>query len=144
MLALTCCVVRCRFSIENSQEVILNVVLEDNKFINRQKDKSMKNIIIAASLTLLTIIASTSFANTAPGNQLTKATATEHKMQKVNINKASLEQLEALPGLGKSKAQAVIDYIANNGAIKNSEELTKVKGIGNKLAAKLTPYLSYN
>lgn len=104
----------------------------------------MKNLIAAIVLTLFTLMASASFANTKNTNTLNKADATEQRMQKININQASLEQLEAIPGLGKSKAQAVLDYIAKNGAIKNSNELTNVKGIGNKLAAKISPYLSYN
>lgn len=104
----------------------------------------MKNLIAAIVLTLFTLMASASFANTKNANTLNKADATELRMQKLNINQASLEQLEAIPGLGKSKAQAVLDYIAKNGAIKNSNELTNVKGIGNKLAAKISPYLSYN
>lgn len=104
----------------------------------------MKNFIIAITLTLLTLMASTSFANTKAANELTKTSSTEHSMQKLNINNANLQQLEALPGLGKSKAQAILDYIAKNGAIKNSNDLTNVKGIGTKLAAKISPYLSYN
>lgn len=104
----------------------------------------MKNLIAAIVLTLFTLMASASFANTKNANTLNKADATEQRVQKLNINQASLEQLEAIPGLGKSKAQAVLDYIAKNGAIKNSNELTNVKGIGNKLAAKISPYLSYN
>lgn len=103
----------------------------------------MKNLIIAFALTLLTLMASSSFANTKDANVLTKAHAVEHSGQKLNINNATLQQLEAIPGLGKSKAQAVLDYIASNGQIKNSSELTQVKGIGNKLADKISPYIRY-
>ncbi|WNO60711.1 ComEA family DNA-binding protein [Rheinheimera sp. MMS21-TC3] len=104
----------------------------------------MRNLIVAIALTLLTLMASASFANTKSSTTLNKADAAEQRIQKLNINQASLQQLEAIPGLGKSKAQAVLDYIAKNGAIKNSNELTNVKGIGNKLAAKISPYISYN
>lgn len=48
----------------------------------------------------------------------------------VNINTAGIEELCKLSGIGKVKAQAILDYRAENGAFQSAEELTKVKGIG--------------
>jgi competence protein ComEA len=50
--------------------------------------------------------------------------------QKVNINRAELWLLEALPGIGQTRAQAIIDYRCQNGLFRNINELTKVDGIG--------------
>ncbi len=57
----------------------------------------------------------------------------------VNINKANAKELEALPGIGKEKAEAIIDYRSKNGAFNTIEELTGVKGIGPKILKKIKP-----
>lgn len=48
----------------------------------------------------------------------------------VNINTATLEELDTLAGIGPSLAQAIIDYREAHGAFSAAEELLNVKGIG--------------
>ncbi|MBB5192667.1 competence protein ComEA [Silvimonas terrae] len=47
----------------------------------------------------------------------------------VNINTATLEQLETIKGIGPSKAKAIIDYRTQNGPFKTPEDIMKVAGI---------------
>lgn len=55
----------------------------------------------------------------------------------VNINTATLDELEQLPGVGPAKAQAILDDRTQNGKYKNIEELKRVKGIGDSTFDKL-------
>lgn len=50
--------------------------------------------------------------------------------QKIDINRAEAWLLEALPGIGESKAQAIIAYRQQNGVFKHISEITNVEGIG--------------
>ena len=53
----------------------------------------------------------------------------------VDINSANIEELSSLKGVGKVKAQAIIEY-RKNYCFKSAQELTKVKGIGKKTLEK--------
>ena len=50
----------------------------------------------------------------------------------VNINTATLDQLQTLPGIGPVLAQRIIDYRQAHGKFQHLEELTNVSGIGQK------------
>lgn len=60
----------------------------------------------------------------------------------VNINTASKEELAALPGIGDTKAQAILDYRTANGPFQTIEDLEKVKGIKDATFGKIKAYVT--
>jgi competence protein ComEA len=59
----------------------------------------------------------------------------------VNLNEASAEELERLPGIGPAKARAIVEH-RHAHPFRKAEELTRVKGIGRKTFGKLRPYIT--
>lgn len=54
------------------------------------------------------------------------------KQGKVNINTATLEELQTIKGIGKKKAEAILQYRKEHGPFRTKEDLLEVKGIGKK------------
>ena len=62
-------------------------------------------------------------SNTSPSNS---------KQGTVNINTATLEELQTIKGIGKKKAEAILQYRKEHGSFRTKEDLLQVKGIGKK------------
>ena len=63
-------------------------------------------------------------------------------LAEVNINTASKEELNALPGIGPVKAEAIIKYREEKGPFKSVDELKNVYGIGDKILDRLKSEIS--
>jgi competence protein ComEA len=62
--------------------------------------------------------------------------------EKINLNTATLEELQKLPRIGAKVAQRIIDYRKQNGNFKKIEEIMKVRGIGEKTFARMKDLLT--
>ena len=60
----------------------------------------------------------------------------------VNLNTATSEQLDTLPGVGPVTAQKILDWRASHGAFSSVDELLEVDGIGEKTLAELAPHVT--
>jgi competence protein ComEA len=60
----------------------------------------------------------------------------------INLNTATVKDLETLPGIGAKAAERIIAYREKNGPFKKIEELMNVQGIGEKSFLKLKPQLT--
>ena len=61
---------------------------------------------------------------------------------KVNVNTATKAELVVIKGIGNGTADAIIKYREDNGSFKKLEDLTNVKGIGDKKLTKWAEQLS--
>lgn len=101
-----------------------------------------KKTLIMGLATLATMGAlfTASAASGTSTTNTTKTVAASSKVALVHINSATLQQLEKLPGIGKTLAESIIKARPfKNGA----ELMSKVHGIGPKLWAKIRPYVSF-
>lgn len=58
-------------------------------------------------------------------------------LQKKDINNATLENLTSVKGIGEKKASVILGYLQEHGPVKEMDELLKVKGIGEKILEKI-------
>ena len=98
----------------------------------------MRTMIGAVLVAMLVVLpASTAIAQS---DKPAAAAATAAKPA-LNLNAATLEQLEGLPGIGRATAQRILEHRQKSGGFKKIEELMNVKGIGEKSFLRLKPLI---
>ncbi|MDV6378533.1 helix-hairpin-helix domain-containing protein [Sporosarcina sp. GW1-11] len=70
--------------------------------------------------------------------------STDSATTKVNINSASESDFQTLPGIGPSKAMAIVQYREEHGAFSQLDDLKSVSGIGDKTFEKLASFITLN
>jgi competence protein ComEA len=62
--------------------------------------------------------------------------------QKIDINRAESWLLQALPGIGETRAQAIIDHRVKNGPYRSPDDLQKVTGISSSILERIRPLIT--
>lgn len=91
-------------------------------------------------LVLIALVINSSPVSGAQAKTAPKASAAA--TAQVNLNTATVAQLETLPGIGAATAKRIIEHRQKNGAFKKIEELMNIKGIGEKSFLKLKPLVT--
>ena len=102
----------------------------------------------ASCLSLLLALGVLSFApvsiaqsSSGPASSGSASAASSGSAAVVNVNTASPEELQALPGIGESRAQAIVELRTSRGGFKSLDDLSQVKGIGEATLEKLKPQM---
>jgi competence protein ComEA len=92
----------------------------------------------AAALVLLALApawAQTGAKSVAPGSGLVGV---------VNVNTATPDELQLLPGVGPGRARAIVEYRSQHGSFEKIEDLLGVTGIGEKALERMRPHVALN
>lgn len=100
------------------------------------KDLQEKNNALEAEVQQLKV------SQPALSNGIVLGASTSESGAIININTATLAELDSLPGIGASKAAAIIDYRQSHGLFKSPHEITNVKGIGESIYEQLKTHIS--
>ena len=117
------------------------------------KDADTSNLNLSKTLTnemVVTVYTKDEVKNMAKLYSITESTestsndktTTDQASSLININTASLSELQNIPGVGEAKAKLIIDYRTNCGKFTKKEDIKNIKGIGDKMYEKMAPYLT--
>jgi competence protein ComEA len=96
---------------------------------NAKFGSSVFLLVISAAIVLFIYPASTSAQKTLPS-------------QPINLNTATIAQLEALPGIGPNTAKSIVDFRNHSGPFQRVEDLLAIKSISKSKLEKLRPYVT--
>ena len=78
---------------------------------------------------------------TVPNAERPQNRATQNRPELLNVNTATVEELQTLPNIGEATAQRIVDYRTQHGNFTSVDALQNVKGIGVKTLEKLRPFV---
>lgn len=108
--------------------------------ILNSKIKYFKEFIII--FTLFILISTVIFHEKQYNNVNSKEIKRNYESQIIDLNKADLEQLMSLPGIGTVKAKAIISYRQAHGNFNSIDDLINVTGIGPSTLEKIRDYVT--
>lgn len=89
--------------------------------------------VFGLAIVVLVFVFSASLAFAQAASKADTGKSVEQVAGKVNINKATSEQLMEIKGIGESYAKRIVEYREKNGPFKKIEDIMQVQGIGTKI-----------
>lgn len=126
--------------VEDQMVIIIYTKEEIENYINNINKESITNIVetISKSTTkcpdiLINEGCLTQNTSIIENENIIENNTTTDITNKISINTSSASELDSLPGIGLTKAQAIIDYRNSNGLFSNIEDIMNVTGIGSSI-----------
>lgn len=120
--------------------IIIYTKEEVEKMLNGE-DVIIDNIITNKEVIFPDIKNDATINNTSNSNKVDENETTVNKSI-ININTATIDELDSLPGIGNSKAQNIIDYRNINGNFETIEDIMNVNGIGTAIYEQIKTYIT--
>ncbi|MCA1063473.1 helix-hairpin-helix domain-containing protein [Rossellomorea sp. AcN35-11] len=118
----------------------LKFVIDRAGGFTEQADKKVINLAVKVADEMMIYVPRIGEIETPP--QISALNGSEPSKDKININTASQEEFETLPGIGPAKASSFVQYREENGPFSSIDDIKNISGIGEKTFEKLKEYIS--
>ncbi|HXV76423.1 MAG TPA: helix-hairpin-helix domain-containing protein [Candidatus Polarisedimenticolaceae bacterium] len=104
--------------------------------------KIAKNPLVRRAAAVLAVVSLAAAVAAAPSGSADSTETPRPPAAKIDLNQATQEQLESIPGIGPALAKRILDFRTKEGKFLRVDDLLKVRGIGEKSLEKLRPYVT--
>lgn len=128
-------------TVDNNESTNLVILNNDKKQDNTAKENNVESVLILEEKIKDNEIINDALIEESDINEILIEPNNEDENKLISINNASLELLMTLPGIGESKAKAIIEYRKNN-SFSSIDDIKNVSGIGESLFEKIKNYIT--
>ena len=117
-------------------------IAENKKELEANYNKLSNQLTEARNVKIASVSAQDSIVSTLKSNYENIENDLNNKNNLININTASIQELDTLPGIGEATANKIVNYREEKGKFNSIEEIKNVNGIGDKKYEELKTLIS--